>query len=137
MKLLTDRDRVRLLANGALRREAEHDDPDACIDFLPVVKLFTPDANCTWLLTEIDPEDTDRAFGLCDLGLGFPELGYVSLTELSTVRGSLNLPVERDLHFVARYTLSVYAEAARGHRGITEDPAVLSRVALRRAGGAA
>lgn len=22
----------------------------------PVVKLFTPDASCTWLLTEIDPE---------------------------------------------------------------------------------
>jgi hypothetical protein len=26
-----------------------------------VVKLFTPDANATWLLSEIDPVDTDRA----------------------------------------------------------------------------
>ncbi|WP_430515912.1 DUF2958 domain-containing protein [Mesorhizobium loti] len=24
------------------------------IDFVPVVKLFTPDAGATWLLTEID-----------------------------------------------------------------------------------
>jgi hypothetical protein len=30
------------------------------------VKLFTPDAGATWLLTEIDPHDQDRGFGLCD-----------------------------------------------------------------------
>jgi hypothetical protein len=82
MKLLTMQDRARLLANGQLRRQAEQENPDITIDFLPVVKLFTPDAGCTWLLTELDPDDTDRAFGLCDLGLGFPEFGYVSLTEL-------------------------------------------------------
>jgi hypothetical protein len=39
----------------------------------PCRKLFTPDANATWLLTEIDPEEPDRAFGLCDLGLGSPD----------------------------------------------------------------
>lgn len=132
MSLLTAQDRARLLANGALRRQSEQDDPDADIDFLPVVKLFTPDANCTWLLTELDPDDANRAFGLCDLGLGFPELGYVSLTELSIVRGSLNLPVERDRQFVAHHTLSVYVEVARGHGAITEDPSLLSRVAKRR-----
>ena len=53
------------------------------VDFFPVVKLFTPDANATWLLTELDPVDEDCAFGLCDLGLGFPELGYASLNEIS------------------------------------------------------
>ena len=30
------------------------------IDHKPVVKLFTPDAGRTWLLTEIDPDDPDR-----------------------------------------------------------------------------
>ena len=64
-------------------------------DFLPVVKLFTPDAGCTWLLTEIDPDDPDIAFGLCDLGIGYPELGSVSLSELASVRGRLGLAVER------------------------------------------
>ena len=44
------------------------------IDFKPVVKLFTPDAACTWLLSEADPEDPDIAFGLCDLGMDCPEL---------------------------------------------------------------
>lgn len=69
------------------------------IDFNPVVKLFTPDANCTWLLTELDSA-ADIAFGWCDLGLGMPELGYVSLQELLGVRGRFGLPIERDLHFV-------------------------------------
>ena len=77
------------------------------------MKLFTPDAGATWLLTELDPSDPDRAFGLCDLGLGFPELGYVSLVELAAVRGRFGLPVERDLHFTADRPLSDYADAAR------------------------
>jgi hypothetical protein len=78
------------------------------------VKLFTPDAGATWLLTEIDPEDPDIAFGLCDLGMGFPELGNVSLSELAAIRGKLGLPVERDLHFKAKKKLSEYADEARG-----------------------
>lgn len=45
--------------------------------------------------------------------LGYPELGYVSLAELATVRGTLGLPVERDLHFVASKTISAYADEAR------------------------
>jgi len=57
------------------------------------------------------------AFGLCDLGLGCPELGYVSLLELRTVRGKLGLPIERDLHFEADKPISAYADEARirGH----------------------
>jgi Protein of unknown function (DUF2958) len=109
MKLITQAQRHRLLRNG--------ETPDA--DPMPVVKLFTPDAGCTWLLACIDPEDPDLAFGLCDLGLGFPELGPVSLTELRTLRGRLGLPVERDKGFEGRYPISVYAEAAWRARRIT------------------
>jgi hypothetical protein len=58
----------------------------------PVVKFFAA-GSATWLLSELDPE-TGIAFGLCDLGMGFPELGSVTLDELiETGR------VERDLHF--------------------------------------
>jgi hypothetical protein len=76
------------------------------------VKLFTPDAACTWLLTEIDPEDADIVFGLCDLGMGCPELGSVRISELAAVRGRLGLPVERDRYFTAKKTLSEYADEA-------------------------
>src|SRR5690242_3114525 len=115
MKLLTSEIETRLLENGR-KQEPVRGTKDE-IDFWPVVKLFTPDASCTWLLTEIDPEDPDIAFGLCDLGTGFPELGSVSLTELASVRGSLGLPVERDLYFEADKPLSAYAAeaASSGH----------------------
>jgi hypothetical protein len=51
------------------------------------------------------------------IGLGEPELGYISLTELRTVRGKLGFPIERDLHFDADKPLSAYADNARtrGH----------------------
>jgi len=115
MTLITKAQTEQLLANGLAQRAAI-DRQDQALDFKPVVKLFTPDAQCTWLLTEID-EGTDLAFGLCDLGLGCPELGYVSLTELRAVRGKLGLLVERDLHFEADKTISAYADEARtrGH----------------------
>jgi hypothetical protein len=85
-----------------------------------VVKLFTPDAQATWLLTELAPDDGDMAFGLCDLGLGMPELGSVRLSELASIRGPLNLPVERDLYFMPRRTLSEYAALARDNGSILD-----------------
>jgi len=100
--LLTLSDHVQLLVN-ALSPGRDH---------APVFKLFTPDANATWLISECDPDDPDRLFGLCDLGLGFPELGWVSLKEIENVRGKLGLPVERDGSFVGEKPLSVYATEA-------------------------
>src|SRR5208282_3637848 len=100
MKLLTADIRERLLRNGRVRLQFQMNE-ESEPDFLPVVKLFTPDAGCTWLLTEIDPEDPDIAFGLCDLGMGFPELGSVSLAEIAALRGPLGLHIERDQHFKA------------------------------------
>jgi len=64
---------------------------------LPAIKVFTPDANATLVLWEYDPDEM-MAFGWCDLGLGFPELGYVSVEELIALRGALGLPVEIDKH---------------------------------------
>jgi hypothetical protein len=119
MKLLTTSLREKLLANGRANRDADGIPRErGYIDHKPVVKLFTPDAGCTWLLTEIDPEDPDIAFGLCDLGMGCPELGSVSLSELESVRGRLGLPIERDLHFKPTKTLTAYADEARAHGGI-------------------
>ena len=107
------------------------------IDFPPVVKLFTPDGGATWLLTEINPDEPDIAFGLCDLGMGCPELGYVSLAEITALRGKLGLSVERDLHFVTDRLFSDYAaeasqkEGARGpcrRSGPAGQTAIVARV---------
>jgi hypothetical protein len=129
MNLLTTPIREQLLRNGRLQQSiAEEGGDDA--DLVPVVKLFTPDAACTWLLTELHPDDPDIAFGLCDLGLGYPELGSVRISELSVLRGRLGLPVERDCHFAPVHTLSVYAEAARKAEAITLCPQALAAAAV-------
>jgi hypothetical protein len=66
-------------------------------------------------------EDIDHLFGLCDLGLGEPELGYVSLAEIRSVRGNLGLPIERDLYFSGQHPLSYYAKRARDAGRIVTD----------------
>ncbi|MBI3795970.1 MAG: DUF2958 domain-containing protein [Deltaproteobacteria bacterium] len=115
MKLLLDTQRVQLLANGKANNLRRNHGPDE-IDLPPVVKLFTPDGGRTWLLNEINPDEPDIAFGLCDLGMGCPELGYVSLAEITALRCKLELSMERALHFVADRLLSDYAAEA-GQKG--------------------
>ena len=104
--LITKEQKIQMLKNG-LQTKKDH-----IGNHWPVVKLFTPDAGCTWLLSELAPDDHDIAFGLCDLGIGFPELGYVRLSEIARIRGGLGLPVERDSHFKATKSLLEYAEEA-------------------------
>ncbi len=109
MKLLTKALETKLRANHAAQKPVQGTPQE--IDHVPVAKFFTPDAGATWLVTEMIDDDT--LFGLCDLGLGCPELGYISLHELQTVRGRLGLPIERDKWFEPDKTLRQYAEAAR------------------------
>ena len=117
MELFTKAQFEQLIANG---RNRDQDHP-------PVVKLFTPDAQCTWLVSEIDPDENDLAFGLCDLGMGYPELGYIDLIEIRAVRGQLGLRVERDFSFTGKYPMSVYAEAARRAEHIVADKTSLEQ----------
>jgi len=96
MKLLTEEIKKTL---PALYSQEEAADP------VVAVKYFTPDLTWTWLILEgSEQEDGDwmffcKAFShLCPEG----ELGYVMLSELEQVRGSLGLPVERDLFFTPK-----------------------------------
>lgn len=106
-KLILDGQATQLKANGAIT--AQTGDGSA---FKPVVKLFMPGGSATWLITEM-ADDGDTLFGLCDLGHGSPELGYVSLSELESVRGRFGLKVERDAHFNTKKTIAEYANEAR------------------------
>lgn len=87
MKLLTNE--IKKMLPGLY--STEHDS-----DPLAVVKFFTPWSNWTWYATEFDGDDT--FFGLVE---GHEtELGYFSLSELSSVRGPGGLGIERDRYFV-------------------------------------
>ena len=110
MKLLTQAIRQKLIANG--RAQAEVRGTKAEKDFWPVVKLFYPAGAATWLLTELDPEDEDVAWGLCDLGMGCAEFGTVRISELESFRGRFGLGIERDRFFAAKAPISRYIDAA-------------------------
>lgn len=125
IELFTEENLIKLLANG--KAQAAQEEPGS-LDFHPVIKLFTPDAQATWLLSEIDPNDRELAFGLTDMGDGNPALSRVWLPELLVARGGLNLPIERDFSFRPRYPISVYAQAARETWRITEDEEKLQAV---------
>jgi hypothetical protein len=58
--------------------------------------------------------------GLCDLGMGFPELGYVSLQELKSLDLPFGLTIERDKYFEPDKTLAEYAEIARSNQRIVD-----------------
>lgn len=107
---------------------------DRVTDPVPVVKLHMPslfmENKPTWLISEIDSfYYNDIGFGLCDPGLGFPELGEFSISELEGYTHPISGKklLERDQNFVATYPISVYAEAARMCQHIKEDPEILAR----------
>ncbi len=106
MKLLTKAQEEKLLANGRNRDQ----------DHAPVVKFFNPMGSATWLLSALDEDGFFH--GLCDLGVGSPEIGPVRRAGLENFRNNLTgLGLERDLHFKPSGALSLYADAARkaGH----------------------
>ena len=88
-------------------------------DIKPWLKLFNPAGAQTWLIAAIS-EDEDTMYGLCDLGMGFPELGYVSLQELKSLDLPFGLTIERDKFFEPAKTLAEYAEIARANQRIVD-----------------
>jgi hypothetical protein len=107
---MTKEIKKKLLRNGDVTNRGN--------DHKPVVKLFGG-SSFTWLITEMDSVDDDTMFGLCDLGMGYPELGYVSLAELESMKfPPFGLGVERDLHFKADKPLSHYTKLANQNQRI-------------------
>jgi hypothetical protein len=111
MAIISPEITTQLLANGLLQQKLKGTAGE--MDFRPVVKLHAAESDAIWLLTEIDPDDPDIAFGLSDLGMGYPEIGSVSLAELEAVGGPLGFKVSADPAFAVSKPLSAYAREAR------------------------
>tara|TARA_Y100001933_G_scaffold263539_3_gene325413 strand:- start:924 stop:1154 length:231 start_codon:yes stop_codon:yes gene_type:complete len=71
MKLLLSEQRSKLIEQGRATSAAQLEGADEP-DHMPVVKLFTPDANCSWLISELDPDHPDLAFGSVILASAAP-----------------------------------------------------------------
>ena len=85
------------------------------------LKFFTPDSGFTWLITEGSPVKDENGnevdfqfFGLVEGQ--FRELGYVCLSELESVNGSMGLPAERDLHWQPKTLQEIAPELFRGDK---------------------
>lgn len=117
--LFTQSQYDKLIANGS------DDNPNK--DHPPVVRLFLTNTSMMWLISELDLEYPEIGFGLCDLGMGFPELGSVSITELEECQDFLHRIV-RDDTFIGEHPMSVYANAARKVRRIVTDQASLASI---------
>jgi len=108
MKLLTKAIEKKLRKNAETKPEKLRD-----MGHVPVVKFFG--GPYTALFTELD-EDGDTLFGLMDLGVGFPELGYASLKEIASVKvPPFGLGIERDMYFKPNKSIEEYANVARNN----------------------
>ena len=110
MKLITNEIKDKLIKNIDLPEEKRK----------PWLKLFTPFGSATWLITEyIDGEgDNIMLFGLCDLGMGSPELGYVSLNEIEELNTGPLPKIERDKYWSPEHNINHYYTVARSEGGI-------------------
>ena len=99
MKLITKEIKKKLDANLKIDEDKRK----------PYLKLFNPCGQSTWLISEHNTE-TNEMFGLCDLGMGFVEYGYVSLDELKEVKLPFGLSIERDMNWKPEMTLKEYQE---------------------------
>lgn len=117
MNLITESQRIELLNNA---RAAEHcrwigqaHDPR------PVVCLRERGGYGRWLLTALELDNPDYAWGLCDPGTGVPRMGYVRLSDIVAKARLLGVSVECVIDFIADRPISAYAEEARA-RGLIE-----------------
>ena len=100
-----------LLANGLISRD--HQQRDAHFDPAPVVKLYLPGSDFAWLIAELDPEAPTIGWGLADLGVGFPELGFVDLQEIHEACAKRRVYIAQDWDFRAAKSVGQYARDAR------------------------
>jgi len=104
MKYFTQNEYETLLKNGS------NDNPEK--DDFPVVKLILTNSNISFLISELDPDLPTFAYGLCDLGLGYTELGWFILSMIEKMQIQNHI-LETDPGFIARYPLSVYFAASK------------------------
>ena len=93
MKIVTEEFEV-LFKDFPLYSQEHEKDP------LVIAKLFDPVGSATWWITEYDPVEK-IAFGYVT-GMTADELGYISLTEMESIKGPLGIGIEQDMYFIQK-----------------------------------
>lgn len=66
------------------------------------VKFFSPVGGSTWYITEFDGNDEMFGFVRLNDWNDDAELGYISLSELESVKLGFGLKIERDMHWAPK-----------------------------------
>lgn len=125
--LYNETEKALLISNYETNEEIRLYGNGDTVDFQPVVKWFDQFGAATWLISEIDPMEK-YAFGLCDLGMGFPEMGSVAIDDITAIKSLGIHRIVKDEHWSATQPLTQYANAARVAGRINEPSLDMSRV---------
>lgn len=87
----------KLIPNELLKNIPELYEAEEQNDPIAYVKLFLD--GWTWYITEIISMDKNICFGYVESPFCSGELGYFSLEEIKSIKGTLGIGVERDLSF--------------------------------------
>lgn len=89
---------------------------------IPVVELKVGKLGYRFLITELDPQEPQYAFGLCDYNTDL-QIGLVNLLDLERKATEKGAKLEIRSAFTGKYNLAVYCKAAFDFGTIIEDPA--------------
>ena len=78
-----------------------------------IAKIFNPTGAGTWYLINQNPDDPDYLWCVADLGMGH-EMGSVLLSELESIRGIFDIPLERDKWFDEMTVKELYKKLDEG-----------------------
>ena len=86
---------MKLLTKAIEKKHRENKEKHMVMDKKTVVKLFNPSGAGPWWLWSMD--DDDILFWVCEINCR--ELGYVALEEITSFKGRMGLPIERDMYY--------------------------------------
>jgi hypothetical protein len=92
-------------------------------DFTPLLKLdmwVVNGQSISWLVSELDPQNPNRAYGLGEKWNGEVTERYFDLAELERAADLFGLHIVADENFTPRHPLSVYRQAAREQGWLTD-----------------
>jgi len=96
MSIVTKEQLKQLIENGIRQRNDDEAYDAPAQKYFPVVHFFLPLTAGQWLLISVNPDDTDLAFGLCQVEEGYSALGYVRLSELESLGSPLDKFTDKD-----------------------------------------
>ena len=103
---------MKLLTKEITKKAQEQYDKGSDMEQMVVAKFFNPVGSWTWYLMNLDPEDSDYAWGIVN-GHAV-EMGAFGIKELEELQLPLGMKIERDLYFEPMKASEVWEQLNNG-----------------------